>query len=165
MTGVQTCALPIFYVFHDRGPDEGVERIALGGTSQGGLYDAVRETELAPDGRRRELWGPAQWEVLARIVNERTPRHIAVNISRVHNFADGLTAGEWEQMQQALGPDLIGRVVQADGLAVDYLAVRVPAMSDTYRRMQRLTHQLIATAFSNAVIEPGVTTTADVVWW
>jgi hypothetical protein len=153
------------YVFHDRGVEEGVEAIALGGTSQGDVYDAVRETELAPDGRRRELWGPSQWQVLARLVRERDPRRIAVNISHVHNFADGLAAGEWEQMQEALGPELLPRVVRAERLAVDFLAVRVSSMNETYRRMQQLVHQLIATAFSDEVITPGTTTTDDVVWW
>ena len=30
------------YVFFDRGPQAGVERLALGGSSQGGIYTAVR---------------------------------------------------------------------------------------------------------------------------
>ncbi len=46
------------YLFHDRGPELGIERVALGGTSQGGLYEAVRGTEMTSVGRRRELWGP-----------------------------------------------------------------------------------------------------------
>ena len=153
------------YVFFDRGPDRGIERIALGGSSQGGLYDAVRETELAPDGRPRELWGPAQWQLFARVVRERNPRRLAVDISRDFSFADGLSAGEWEQMQAALGPDLVARVVREDRLAIDYLSLRVAGMLPTYRRMQEIAHELIATAFSSAVITPGVTTTDDVVWW
>jgi Xaa-Pro aminopeptidase len=153
------------YVFHDRGPERGIERIALGGTSQGGLYEAIRETEPAPDGRPRELWGPSQWQVLARIVRERNPRRIAVNISHTHNFADGLSAGEWEQLQAALGADLVARMVRAEALAVDFLAIRVPALDSVYRRMQELVHEVIATAFSSRVITPGVTTTDDVVWW
>lgn len=153
------------YVFHDHGGERGVERIALGGTSQGGVYEAVRETELAPDGRPRELWGAAQWDVLARVVRQRDPRTIAVNISHTHNFSDGLTAGEWEQLGKALGSDLTGHVVRPELLPIDYLATRVPAMEPTYRRMQELVHEIISTAFSNEVISPGVTTTEEVVWW
>jgi hypothetical protein len=153
------------YVFFDRGPDRGIERIALGGSSQGALYDAVRETELAPDGRPRELWGPAQWQLFGRVVRERNPRRLAVDISRDFSFADGLSAGEWEQMQAALGPDLVARVVREDRLAIDYLSLRVAGMLPTYRRMQEIAHEIIATAFSSAVITPGVTTTDDVVWW
>lgn len=153
------------YVFFDRGPGDGVERLALGGTSQGGLYTALRGEAKAPDGRPRELWGKEQWQLLARVVRERDPTRIAVNISHDHNFADGLAAGEWEQLDEALGPDLASRIVRLDRLALDYLARRVPSMGPTYRRMEVLVHETIATAFSDHVITPGTTTTADVVWW
>lgn len=153
------------YIFHDRGAAEGVERLALGGTSQGGAYEAVRATATAPDGRAAELWGRDQWDLFAGMVRERDPSNIAVNISHEHNFADGLTAGEWEQMEEALGPELAGRVVRKPLLAVDYLAMRVPSMTPVYRKMQAIVHEIIGTAFSGAVIVPGQTTTADVVWW
>jgi hypothetical protein len=38
-------------------------------------------------------------------------------------------------------------------------------MLPTYVRMQRIAHEIIETAFSGEVVTPGVTTTADVVWW
>jgi hypothetical protein len=153
------------YVFFDRGGEEGVERLALGGTSQGGLYTALRGEELAPDGRQRELWGREQWQLLGQVVQERDPRRIAVNISHDHNFADGLSAGEWEQLRETLGPDYARRIVRVERLGIDYLALRVPGMGPTYRRMEELVHEIIATAFSNRVIKPGETTTQDVVWW
>jgi hypothetical protein len=152
------------YVFFDRGA-EGVERLAVGGSSQGGLYQTPRATEKAPDGRPREFWGTDQWSFVADAIRDRNPRSIAVNISHDHNFADGLSAGEWEQLREALGPDLAARVTRAEDLALDYLAVRVPAMDAPYLRMQELIHEIIATAFSDEVITPGVTTTEDVVWW
>jgi len=68
-------------------------------------------------------------------------------------------------MAAALGPALTGRVVREERLAIDYLALRVPGMLPTYRRLQEIAHDIIATAFSRAVITPGVTTTDDVVWW
>ena len=52
------------YVFYDRGPTRGIERIALGGSDQGGVYTAVRTTkEVEGDvgGRHAELWGDEQW--------------------------------------------------------------------------------------------------------
>ena len=153
------------YIFHDRGPEEGVERLALAGTSQGGVYEAVRATVTAPDGRAAELWGSDQWDLFGDMVRERDPERIAVNISHDHNFADGLSAGEWEQMQAALGPELTGRIVREPLLAIEYLAMRVPAMTPVYRKMQTIVHEIIATAFSDVVIVPGQTKTADVVWW
>ena len=56
--------------------------------------------------QKAELWGMDQWRLFARLVKERNPKSIAVNISADHNFADGLTVGEWEQMKEALGPEL-----------------------------------------------------------
>jgi Xaa-Pro aminopeptidase len=153
------------YMFFDRGPEQGVERLALGGSSQQGLYEAVRGTQQAPDGRQRELWGRDQWVLFADMVRERDPGTIAVNISETHNFSDGLSAGEWEQMREALGPTYVRRIVRAELLPIDYISIRVPGMLPTFKTMMELAHEIIATAFSNEVITPGETTTDDVVWW
>ena len=153
------------YVFFDQGGDEGLERIALGGNSMGGLYETYRTELPTATGDTAELWGAGQWRLFAQLVRERNPRTIAVNISDEHNFADGLTAGEWEQMRAALGPNLVARVVRNPRLAIDYLATRVPSMTQVYRRLQGFVHEIISAAFSNLVITPGVTTTEDVVWW
>ena len=157
------------YVFFDRG-ERGLERIAIGGTSQGGLYTNVRDPDatVATAGTTRraaEPYGPEQWKLLTRVVQERDPKAIAVNISATHAFSDGLSAGEWEGLQAALGPKFLSRVVRKDRLALDYISLRLPEMLPRYRQMQELVHELIATAFSNKVITPGKTTTEDVVWW
>ena len=157
------------YVFFDRG-ERGLERIAIGGTAQGGLYTVVRDPNAAvgtagTTRRAAEPFGPEQWQLLTRVVRERNPKAIAVNISQVHAFSDGLTAGEWEQLQAALGADYRSRVVRKDRLALDYISLRPPEMMPTYKQMQELVHMLIATGFSEQVIKPGVTTTEDVVWW
>jgi len=153
------------YVFFDRGPGEGVERLALGGGSQGGLYESYRTNLPTSNDQQAELWGAGQWRLLAQLVTDRDPQVIAVNIDHEHNFADGLTAGEWEQMEEALGPEYASRVVRNPRLTIDYLAMRVPSMTPAYRRLQSIVHEVISAAFSGLVIEPGVTTTADVVWW
>jgi hypothetical protein len=132
------------YIFHDRGPEHGVDRIAIGGSSQGGAYEVLRATERAPNGRPREFWGPAQWQVVADAIKERDPRSIAVNVSHTYNFADGLTAGEWEQLAEALGPEMKARVRRAEKMALYYLAIRVPSMNPVYRDMQALVHEIIA---------------------
>jgi len=154
------------YVFFDRGEELGVERLALGGGSMGGLYEIYRAPQATSrEGVQAELWGSHQWSLLADIIRERDPQVIAVNAHAEHNFADGLTAAEWEQMRDAIGEGYASRVVRNPRVAIDYLALRVPAMTPAYRKMQTYVHQIIATAFSNAVITPGVTTTDEVVWW
>jgi hypothetical protein len=158
------------YVFFDRGATRGIERIAIGGTSQGGLYTNVRDPAAAmgtagATRRPAEPYGPEQWKLLTRVVEDLDPKAIAVDISTTHAFSDGLSAGEWEGLQGALGSKYLPRVVRKERLALDYIATRLPEMLPRYRKMQELVHELIATAFSNRVITPGKTTTEDVVWW
>ncbi|MDQ3520191.1 MAG: aminopeptidase P family protein [Gemmatimonadota bacterium] len=156
------------YVFFDRGPEKGIERIALGGTSQGGVFTAVRSTrqvEADVAGRQAELWGDAQWQVLKEVVEARKPKVIGVNISRNFAFADGLTAGEDEGMRQALGPEWAKRFKRAEGLPVDLIATRLPEEAEAFDKMTRLVWATIDTAFSSRVITPGKTRTSDVVWW
>ena len=155
------------YVFYDRGPEQGVERLALGGTTQGGLYQAyhAKETIDPSIGRRPELVGQAQWALLRQVIEERDPHTIAVDISPTHAFSDGLSAGEWEQLQAALPEQYRARIVRAENLALEYQEVRAPAMLPVYHRMMELVWAIIDTAFSRRVITPGTTTTDDVVWW
>jgi Xaa-Pro aminopeptidase len=147
-------------VFNDRGSAQGVERLTLGGGSSGGLYQVYRD----PDAEGRELMGVAQWTLLRKLVEERQPASIAINVSHTHAFSDGLSAGEREQLEGALGP-WTSRIVRAEGLPLDYVATRVPEMLPAYRQMMEIAHALIARAFSGEVITPGLSTTEDVVWW
>src|SRR5713226_8285668 len=87
------------YVFFDRGEEKGVERLALGGGANGGLYTVYRDPEM----EKRELWAQGQWVLLRKLVEERNPATIAVDISRTHAFSDGLSAGEREALEDALG--------------------------------------------------------------
>ena len=158
------------YVFCDRGPAAGVERIAIGGSAQGGLYRVVRDPGAAlgtagPQVRPAEPWGPEQWQLLPPIVQACDPRTIAVNISHTHAFSDGLTAGEWEQLQAALPARYRERIVRRELLPLHFIEERLPEMMPTYVRMQQVAHDVIRTAFSEQVITPGQTRTEDVVWW
>ena len=152
------------YVF-TRLEDGSVERLALGGSSQGGLFTTYRSTRPAPARGTAELWGNEQWRLLREVVDDRNPRNIVLNIDRVWAFSDGLHAGEREALEEALGPTWLARVEREPRLAMNYIAVRVPEMMPRYRKIQETVHAVISEAFSNAVITPGVTTTEDVRWW
>lgn len=152
------------YVFFDRGPEEGVERIALGGTTQGGLYEMYRSSRPAPTGEDAELWGDEQWLLFRELIEERDPRNIVLNIDPDHAFADGLHAGERKALEAAMGP-YVDRVRREPRLAMNYIALRIPEMMPRYRQMMETVHAMISEAFSSAVITPGETTTEDVVWW
>lgn len=147
------------------------ERLAMGGSSQGGVFTAIRSTKPAagPAGgqvqAQAELWGDEQWQVLKKEIEKRNPKVIAIDVSRVFAFNDGLSAGELEGMKEALGPKLTARFKYADDLALDLIATRSSEEADTYKKMQQVVWGIIDTAFSNVVITPGVTRTEDVVWW
>jgi len=156
------------YVFFDRGPERGVERIALGGSSQGGLYEAVRSTravEGAIAGQQAELWGDQQWLVLKDVIEARQPKVIGVNTSRTFAFADGLSSGELAGMSEALGPEWTSRFRPAEGLAVDFIASRLPEEEVFFRELTALVWSMIEEMFSSRTITPGVTRTSDLVWW
>jgi hypothetical protein len=165
------------YVFFDKcaaagrtDPGDGtcIERIALGGTSQGGLYEAVRSTravDAAVGGRQAELWGDAQWQVLKDVIVQRRPKVIAINSSRVAAFSDGLSSGEVEGMSMALGTEWTSKFKRAEELPLEFIAARVPEEEVFYRRLQNLVWQLIGRMYSSEVIKPGVTKTSDLVWW
>jgi hypothetical protein len=156
------------YAFCDRGGT--VDRVAIGGTSQGGLYRVVRDPD-APVGtagtqrRPAEPYGPDQWKLLAPIVEACAPRTIAVNVSQTHAFSDGLTVGEWEGLQTALPPRFRERVVRRELLPLHLIEERLPEQLPRYVEMQRVVHDIISTAFSARVIRPGETRAQDVVWW
>jgi hypothetical protein len=57
------------------------------------------------------------------------------------------------------------RVVSAENLAVGWLETRTPEEMAIYPQIVRIAHEILAEGLSDAVIQPGVTTTSDVQWW
>lgn len=149
------------YVFFDKGATAGVERLALGGESNGGLYTVYRD----PTSAGKEIYGDSQWTTLRKVVDERKPASIAINVSAIHAFSDGLTAGLYEKLMATLGSAYKDKIKPAENLALEYQELRLPEMLPTYRDMMTIVHSLISRAFSNEVITPGKTTDQDVVWW
>lgn len=148
-----------------RQDDGTLERLALGGTSQGGLFDAFRSTRPAPTQPTAELVGAEQWNLLRELIEARDPENIVLNVDPVWAFSDGLHTGESEALLEALGSEYRARVKREPRLAMNYIALRLPEMMPRYRRIEETVHAIISEAFSNAVITPGETTTEDVVWW
>jgi len=163
------------YVFFDRCAAAGtppapscIERIALGGTSQGGVFDArtsAKAVANAVGGRQAELWGDEQWQMLVQVVEERKPKVIGIDRSRIFAFTDGLSSGELEGMSEALGTAWTSKFRNAEGLPLDLIASRLPAEEAFYEKMNALVWQLSQTMFSEKVIVPGTTRTSDLVWW
>ncbi|MGB2714521.1 MAG: M24 family metallopeptidase [Vicinamibacterales bacterium] len=146
-----------------------VERLALGGTSQGGVFEARRSTRKAAGdvgrGQQAELWGDEQWQVLDAVIAERNPRVIAINRSTVFAFSDGLSSGELMGMSAALGDKWTSRFKDAEALPLEFIASRLPEEEVFFRRMQELVWSMTQEMFSSKTITPGSTRTSDLVWW
>ncbi|MDQ8153322.1 MAG: M24 family metallopeptidase [Gemmatimonadota bacterium] len=152
----------------DPGDGSCLERIALGGSSQGGVWEARRSTlpvEAAVGGRQAELWGDEQWTLLKRIVEERNPRVIGINYSRTFAFSDGLTHGEYLGMTEALGDRWNARLKPAEELPLQFIASRVADEEAFYGQLQQLVWELVGEMYSAKVITPGKTRASDLVWW
>ncbi|MEE2877718.1 MAG: M24 family metallopeptidase [Pseudomonadota bacterium] len=142
-------------VFHDPGEGQEVERLTVSRYGLGGFFEPAWVPEDGAD----------QWERFAEIVAERDPQKIAVNVSSVSAFADGLTSSQYNELYAALDPKYQERIVSGFNLAIGWLETRIPAEMEYYDDIVRTAHSIIGEAFSTKVITPGVTTTDDVVWW
>jgi Xaa-Pro aminopeptidase len=140
-------------VFFDRGA-QGVERLTVSRSGIGSLYSSVWEPEKID-----------QWDRLRQIVQERNPKRIGVNESDTFNYGDGLTASLKARLMAALPAGFAPRVKSAERLAIRWLERRSPEELEVYPQIAAIAHGIIAEAFSRAAIQPGITTTDDVVWW
>jgi Xaa-Pro aminopeptidase len=140
-------------LFH-RKDDGSLERLMVYKTGFKGFYEGV--------------WKPdeeGQYECLGRIVRERDPKVIGVNVSETTAYGDGLTHGEYLLLKEALGEEYMARVKGAERLAVGWLERRTPGEIAVYETLVEIDHAIIAEAFSTRMITPGVTTSDDVAWW
>jgi len=145
-----------------------IERIALGGTSQGGIFDArtsMKAVTAAVGGRQAELWGDEQWMALKQVVEERKPKVIGIDRSTTFAFSDGLSSGELQGMSAALGPAWTAKFKDAERLPLELIASKLPEEEAFFEKMTALVWQMTQTMFSDKVIVPGTTRTSDLVWW
>ncbi len=106
-----------------------------------------------------------EWTCLGRLVRQEKPKSIGLNYSRTFQLADGISATEKEQVEEAIGPEYAGVVKSAERLAVGWLETRTEPELQAYTGIMQIAHGIIAEAFSSQVVHPGVTTSEDVVWW
>ena len=144
-----------FFIFADRGGDK-LDRIAV-----------VRY----PEEHLKyfyELLNPPGSQIastLRRVVDERKPKAIALNMGGTRGATNGITQDAYKFLTDTLGSDYASRFVSAGPLIVEYMDTRLPEELETYRTAVELTDILTQRAFSNEVITPGKTTVGDVRWW
>lgn len=106
--------------------------------------------------------GEDSYQALARLVQEKKPRSIAVNTSREFSILNGISHTDYEQVLEAAG-DV--PVVSAEELGMRFMQHRLPEELENYEVSAALARQLIQETFTRDVITPGITTTADVRWF
>ena len=108
---------------------------------------------------------PDQWQALVNMIEERNPQKIGINTSAYFNIADGLVKTDYDAFKEALPVNLEKKLVSAESLAIAWIETRTEKEMELYNTLVDITHDIIDEAFSASVIEPGKTTTDEVVWW
>jgi Xaa-Pro aminopeptidase len=142
-------------VIYDPGNDKPLETMAMARYAVGDLFKKVWDKEKQP----------YQWKALADLIAEKDPKKIGINKSEEFGLADGLSATHYEKLVSVLSKKYQDRLVNAEELAIGWLETRTENEMIVYQNIVRLAHQIIAEGFSEKVIQPGITTTDDVVWW
>lgn len=141
-------------VFHDPGKGQKVGRYTGSFYGMGKWYKSFYPDQKAD-----------QMDALVQFVREKNPKKIGLNFSREWAFGDGLSASYMDLLKKSLGEELSSRIVSAEYLCVGWLETRSSRELSIYRHICGVAHDLIAEAFSNRVIVPGITSTDDVKWW
>ena len=139
--------------------DDGVTAAAISRYPVGQFLPAWSPDE-APDRPAEE----SQWAAVRRMVEQADPRRIGIDVSAAFALADGLSHTEHRLLTEALGT-YAERLVSAEELAVGWLETRLPEEIAALHGLNRLAHDVIAEAFSPAVLSVGRTTAVDVAWW
>jgi hypothetical protein len=142
-------------VFFDPGDGKPVERLTVSRYGLGGLFRPAWNPDQQPD----------QWKALADLVAARKPQKIALNISPLTAFGDGLTKSQHDDLVATLAPEFRTRIVSGEGLSTSWLETRTPMEMKLYPGIVRLAHAVLAEGHSTKAIKPGVTTTDDVEWF
>lgn len=142
-------------VIYDRGEEEGLETLAVARYSVGKTFKQAWDKDKQPD----------QWARLKEIIEERDPETIGINQSEYWQHADGIVLTDYQEMVEGIGEEYADRLTSAEKVAVGWLETRSKKEMSIYPHIVRIAHEIIAEGFSDHVIQPGVTTTDDVVWW
>jgi hypothetical protein len=132
-----------------------LDRLAIARYDVGSAIKAAWDMKKFPD----------QWDALIDLIEQKKPMRIGINTSAHFGHADGLDHTHYEMLRQKLPSSYKEKLISAEPLAVGWLETRTPREMNYYQKLVSITHELIAEGFSSNVINPGITTTDDLVWW
>ncbi|MFT4830939.1 MAG: Xaa-Pro aminopeptidase [Psychroserpens sp.] len=142
-------------LFYRNKSKKSIEKLAVARYNVGESISSAWDKEKEPD----------QWKRLMQLIEERNPSKIGLNYSKDHNIADGLDKTDYDEFMKNLPEKFQGRVSSAEKLAVGWIETRTEREMVIYNQLVDITHDIIAEAFSEKIITPGVTTTTEVEWW
>ncbi len=134
---------------------EEVKTFGMSRYNTGNLFKTIWNREEQPD----------QWKALADMIASKNPKKIGINKSSTFALADGLSSTHYDKLMSVLPEKYQKRVVSAEDVAIAWLETRTESEMVVYQNIVRIAHQIIAEGFSEKVIQPGISTTDDVVWW
>ncbi|MGB7202019.1 MAG: M24 family metallopeptidase [Pyrinomonadaceae bacterium] len=142
------------FIFIDQG--QRIERIAMLRYDEERLRNHYRFVMPA-----RDKFG----EELRKIVEERNPKSIALNIGGTRGQQSGLSHDSYRFLADALGADNEKKFVSAADFLTEFFDTRLPEELIEYEKAVLATDIITRRAFSSEVITPGKTTVGDVRWW
>lgn len=142
-------------IAYDPGDNKPLETFGMSRYNTGTLFKTIWNKEEQPD----------QWKALADMIISKDPQKIGINKSETFALADGLSSTHYDRLMKVLPEKYQKRVVNAENVAIGWLETRTESEMIVYQNIVRIAHQIIAEGFSEKVIQPGITTTKDVVWW
>ena len=144
----------IIVFFRDKSKNT-LERMAVARYNIGKSIQSVWDKEKEPN----------QWKALAEIIKERNPEKIGINMSKYFALADGLVKTDYDELFENLPTAYQNKLVSAEKLGIGWIETRTAMELALFRKLVKITHDIIDEAFSTKVIKPGKTTTEDVVWF
>lgn len=107
---------------------------------------------------------PAVWFELNDVLEKQDPGMIVVNAGNIA-FSGGLRVGEMEQMNTWLPKKWTQMFVNVPMIGLEIVATMPKDQLGWYKLMMETAWAMITDGFSERVVVPGETSTADVEWW
>ena len=142
-------------VFYRNKKENIIERLAVARYNIGKSIQSSWDKEKEPN----------QWKALVDIIASRNPDKIGINFSKHFALADGLVKTDFDELVANLPDTYQDRLVSAEKLAIGWIETRSEMEMKLYKKLVKITHEIIEEAFSEKVIQPGITTTEDIVWF
>lgn len=142
-------------VFYRNAAKNTLERLAVA------RYDIGKSIQSAWDKEKE----PNQWKALAEIIKDRNPEKIGINFSKHFPLADGLVKTDYDELTENLPKELSAKLVSAEKLGIAWIETRTQKELALFRKLVKITHDIIDETFSENTIIPGKTTTEDLVWF